>query len=287
VSAFVAAGAVALLAAPVVGLGLAQAHGPGWVDWEWTYDVDCTRVQATYPRDVTVSMLATIENADTGESLVLSYHPVPEITAHAGDVYSLVYADNWKWPGWDTFTVTSVSVSGAIYKSPGPMTCGGSPTPHTTPTPTPTPTSGGTPTPTPSVTPTPTPSGTPTPTQFSTPSPTPTPTPTVSASVTPSPSESRPLVPGDIGAVCVSEVPYLAYSVDVPSGYVPPTANPLTVTFVNPDGDDYVVTDLPLTGALLWPGASATEPLQWPGWELLPDGTYIETTLRLPNRASR
>ncbi|WP_167001888.1 hypothetical protein [Mumia sp. ZJ430] len=37
------------------------------------------------------------------------------------------------------------------------------------------------------------------------------------------------------------------------------------------------MTGQPLSGRLLWPGASATEPLQWPGWELLPDGTYGET----------
>jgi hypothetical protein len=35
--------------------------------------------------------------------------------------------------------------------------------------------------------------------------------------------------------------------------------------------------NLPLQGRILWPGASATPPLQWPGWKLLPNGTYVPT----------
>ncbi|KAA1422696.1 LPXTG cell wall anchor domain-containing protein [Mumia zhuanghuii] len=85
------------------------------------------------------------------------------------------------------------------------------------------------------------------------------------------------LLPGDIESQCVSAVPYLSYAVTLPPGLTDPGANPVTITFVNPDGDDYVVSGLPLNGRLLWPGASATEPLQWPGWELLEDGTYVET----------
>ncbi|WP_370618169.1 hypothetical protein [Mumia sp. Pv 4-285] len=85
------------------------------------------------------------------------------------------------------------------------------------------------------------------------------------------------LLPGDIESQCVSAVPYLSYGVTLPPGFQDPGANPVTITFVNPDGEDYVVSGLPLSGQLLWPGASATEPLMWPGWELLPDGTYVET----------
>ncbi|NOW01350.1 LPXTG cell wall anchor domain-containing protein [Isoptericola chiayiensis] len=85
------------------------------------------------------------------------------------------------------------------------------------------------------------------------------------------------LVPGDITAVCESEVPYLAYEVSLPQGVEADGDTPLTVTFLNPDGDDYTVTDQPLAGSLLWPGASAQEPLQWPGWERLDDGSYVET----------
>lgn len=85
------------------------------------------------------------------------------------------------------------------------------------------------------------------------------------------------LIPGDITAVCESAVPYLGYEVSLPQGVEADGDTPLTVTFLNPDGDDYEVTDQPLAGRLLWPGASATEPLQWPGWERLDDGTYVET----------
>ncbi|WP_125206572.1 MULTISPECIES: hypothetical protein [Isoptericola] len=86
------------------------------------------------------------------------------------------------------------------------------------------------------------------------------------------------LVPGDIGAVCDAETPYLVYGVTLPEGAPAPGENPLTVTFINPGGgNDHVTTDLPLEGRLLWPGASAEEPLQWPGWERLEDGSYVET----------
>lgn len=87
-----------------------------------------------------------------------------------------------------------------------------------------------------------------------------------------------PLTPGDIASECVGNVPYLSYVVNLPEGFVPDSATPLTITFVNPDGEDYVVNGLPLSGELLWPGASATEPLQWPGWTYDPaTGTYTET----------
>jgi LPXTG-motif cell wall-anchored protein len=88
--------------------------------------------------------------------------------------------------------------------------------------------------------------------------------------------EECALVPGDIGAICESDVPYLAYAVSLPEGIEAEGDNPLTVTFLNPDGENHVTTDLPLEGRLLWPGASADEPKQWPGWELV-DGSYVET----------
>ncbi len=90
-------------------------------------------------------------------------------------------------------------------------------------------------------------------------------------------AEDCALVPGDIAAVCESEVPYLAYEVALPEGQETDEENPLTVTFLNPDGDDYVIDDLPLDGRVLWPGASDTAPLQWPGWEQQDDGSYVET----------
>lgn len=85
-----------------------------------------------------------------------------------------------------------------------------------------------------------------------------------------------PLLPGDIESVCVGDVPYLGYEVILPEGYEADSETPVTITFLNPDGDDYVVTDQALSGTLLWPGASATEPKMWPGWELV-DGEYVQT----------
>ncbi|GAA1402783.1 hypothetical protein [Oerskovia paurometabola] len=86
------------------------------------------------------------------------------------------------------------------------------------------------------------------------------------------------LIPGDIGAVCEADTPYLGYEVFLPEGYVADSDRPLTITFLHPgDGEDYTVEGLPLDGTLLWPGASAGEPRAWPGWERQADGTYTET----------
>ncbi|MGC4174584.1 DUF7507 domain-containing protein [Demequina sp.] len=80
-------------------------------------------------------------------------------------------------------------------------------------------------------------------------------------------------------ALCQADVPYLDWDLALPAGFPSQGANPLTITFVNPDpdGEDYVVTGLPLEGTMLWPGASADDPQQWPGWMQLEDGTYVET----------
>jgi hypothetical protein len=78
-------------------------------------------------------------------------------------------------------------------------------------------------------------------------------------------------------SICVADVPYLDWDLALPAGFPNQGANPLTITFVNPDGDDYVLTGLPLEGTMLWPGASDEDPQQWPGWMQLDDGTYVET----------
>ncbi|MFK4834627.1 hypothetical protein ACI3KY_02740 [Microbacterium sp. ZW T2_14] len=88
--------------------------------------------------------------------------------------------------------------------------------------------------------------------------------------------ETCDLVPGEIQSVCVGDVPYLGYAVSLPEGFVADSANPVTITFVNPDGEDYVVEDQPLSGKLLWPGASDGNPKMWPGWDLV-DGEYVQT----------
>jgi len=91
-------------------------------------------------------------------------------------------------------------------------------------------------------------------------------------------AEDCALIPGDIAAVCQGDTPYLDYGVSLPEGIEVDDDAPLTITFINPDGgEDFVAEDQPLEGSLLWPGASDTEPKQWPGWEQQDDGSYVET----------
>lgn len=84
--------------------------------------------------------------------------------------------------------------------------------------------------------------------------------------------------PGDLNAMCVQDIPYLDYAVKLPD--VAPKST-VDITFLNPNGENYTVTGQPLSGRLLWPGASAN-PDNWPGWErfLEADGTenWRETT---------
>ncbi len=90
--------------------------------------------------------------------------------------------------------------------------------------------------------------------------------------------EACALVPGEIGAVCQGDVPYLGYEIGLPEGVTVDSETPLTITFLHPNGgEDYVVTDQPLSGTLLWPGAAAEEPKQWPGFVRNEDGSYTET----------
>ncbi|MGW6228356.1 hypothetical protein ACWFQT_14685 [Cellulosimicrobium cellulans] len=77
--------------------------------------------------------------------------------------------------------------------------------------------------------------------------------------------------------VCDGDVPYLDYVFELPENYENDEANPLTITWVNPDGDDVVQSDLPLSGRVLWPGAEvdgAGNPVDWPGWSLV-DGEWV------------
>jgi hypothetical protein len=78
--------------------------------------------------------------------------------------------------------------------------------------------------------------------------------------------------------VCQGDVPYLGYAVELPAGVTVDDESPLTITFLHPSGgENYVVTDQPLNGTILWPGASAEEPKQWPGFVRNEDGSYTET----------
>lgn len=68
----------------------------------------------------------------------------------------------------------------------------------------------------------------------------------------------------------MGNIPYLAYELTLPEGVEP---GPLTITFINPGGKDYVQSGLPLSGRILWPGAD-TDPPMWPGWALV-NGEYV------------
>ena len=99
----------------------------------------------------------------------------------------------------------------------------------------------------------------------------------VAAADTPTPhSSSTELYPPEtppsihvsvLTPVCEGDAPYLRYKVE-------PTGAPheaVTITWRNPTGDDVVMTNLPLTGRVLWPGAkvdAAGKAVDWPGWHL-------------------
>jgi hypothetical protein len=78
----------------------------------------------------------------------------------------------------------------------------------------------------------------------------------------------QPLELTAIGAECISDIPYLSYEIDYPPG------QSATITFINPAGPDVVYEDVPLSGAVLWPGASV-DPPDWPGW-IRDDGVWVE-----------
>jgi hypothetical protein len=65
-------------------------------------------------------------------------------------------------------------------------------------------------------------------------------------------------------------VPKLTYQVAVTGT----DSTTVTITWINPNGDDVVMTGLPLSGTVLWPGAVELngEPVDWPGWSFV-DGS--------------
>lgn len=74
--------------------------------------------------------------------------------------------------------------------------------------------------------------------------------------------------------ICDGDVPYLSYS-----AHFGDHTRVARITFVNPTGPDFTYTDLPLVGRVLWPGAvvdAAGNPVDWPGWTQLPDGSWVE-----------
>lgn len=93
-------------------------------------------------------------------------------------------------------------------------------------------------------------------------------------------SDYPPAIPTKAAGVCRGDIPFLAYSVDFgDQGAF--AGRPMTITFVNPGGPDYVIdTTVPQPGVeqeVLWPGASVSPP-DWPGWVLDADGQWVEST---------
>lgn len=78
-----------------------------------------------------------------------------------------------------------------------------------------------------------------------------------------------------VGPVCDGNVPYLRWTIDLTNV---PDATGLTITWINPDGDDIVMSGLPLSGSVRWPGATvdaAGQPTDWPGWRW-ENGTWVQ-----------
>ena len=76
-----------------------------------------------------------------------------------------------------------------------------------------------------------------------------------------------------VSPVCVNDVPLLKYSLEE----MGTTLTTATITWVHPGGKDVVLTDQPLNGTLLWPGAvldTKGTAVDWPGWTQQPDGTW-------------
>lgn len=133
--------------------------------------------------------------------------------------------------------------------------------------------------------------GTPTPTTTTTPPTTPPTTepPTTTPPTTTPPTTEPPTTPPTtpptepeediqltiLEPICDDDVPYLEYLIE-PEGFTP---DDVSITWINPDGENVVYEDLPLEGRVLWAGAVAGpngEPLDWPGWIQLEDGSWIE-----------
>jgi uncharacterized repeat protein (TIGR01451 family)/LPXTG-motif cell wall-anchored protein len=72
---------------------------------------------------------------------------------------------------------------------------------------------------------------------------------------------------------CEDNAPYLFYEVtDAAPGEL------VTITFINPDGDNVVYSGLPLQGRVLWPGSAidaSGNPTDWPGWRF-ENGQWVE-----------
>ncbi|HEY0118829.1 MAG TPA: peptidase [Cellulomonas sp.] len=76
-----------------------------------------------------------------------------------------------------------------------------------------------------------------------------------------------------VQAICKLDAPYLSYQV-VAAGTPNTTAS---LIWGDENGTNVTMSDLPLSGTVLWPGTvvdPAGNATDWPGWTKLPDGTW-------------
>jgi hypothetical protein len=85
----------------------------------------------------------------------------------------------------------------------------------------------------------------------------------------PTPQPPTDLAFGFLGPVCVSDIPYIGWDLQWDG---PETTADITVTLA--DGQSFSFPDSPLSGEVLWPGASVNPP-DWPGWKL-ENGVWVE-----------
>src|SRR5690606_33804032 len=97
------------------------------------------------------------------------------------------------------------------------------------------------------------------------------------------PPPPEPTLEVSAGSLCVGDVPYLeweaTHGTDAASAQVASSDDAtVTVTFLNPGGPDHVLSGQPLSGQIMWPGASADADgngTDWFGWKIV-DGEWVE-----------
>lgn len=82
------------------------------------------------------------------------------------------------------------------------------------------------------------------------------------------------LVIARAAGICLEAAPVLDYAVEAYGT----TDDTLTITWVNPDGEDIVQSGLPLSGRVYWPGTVVVNGavVDWPGWMLTPEGSWTQ-----------
>lgn len=77
-----------------------------------------------------------------------------------------------------------------------------------------------------------------------------------------------------VAPLCEHDTPYLVYRVKVTGT----SATTVTITFRGAGGEEFVYTNQPLSGRVLWPGAvvSGGATIDWPGWTQNSDGSWTE-----------